>query len=36
MIDGDTIRVRLASEQVETVRYIGIDIPETREPGTPV
>ena len=36
VIDGDTIRVRLAGGAVETVRYIGVDTPETREPGTPV
>jgi micrococcal nuclease len=33
--DGDTIRVRLDSGRVERVRYIGIDTPETRKPGTP-
>jgi micrococcal nuclease len=36
VIDGDTIRVRLAGGAIETVRYIGVDTPETREPGTPV
>ena len=37
VIDGDTIRVRLdkPSEQ-RTVRYIGIDTPETVKPGAPV
>jgi micrococcal nuclease len=28
VVDGDTIRVRLASGRVERVRYIGIDTPE--------
>jgi micrococcal nuclease len=36
VVDGDTIRVRLASGQVETVRYIGVDTPETVQPNTPV
>jgi micrococcal nuclease len=31
VIDGDTIRVRLGGRE-ETVRYIGIDTPETRHP----
>ena len=35
VVDGDTIRVRLGGE-VERVRYIGIDTPETVKPGTPV
>jgi micrococcal nuclease len=34
-IDGDTIEVRLDGE-LEDVRYIGIDTPETVKPGTPV
>ena len=33
--DGDTIRVRLASGQVERVRYIGVDTPETDKPSAP-
>ena len=33
--DGDTIRVRLASGQVERVRYIGIDTPETEKSSAP-
>lgn len=35
VVDGDTIRVRIG-EREETVRYIGIDTPETKKPGTPV
>ena len=35
VVDGDTIRVRLAGG-TETVRYIGVDTPETKKPGTPV
>ncbi len=34
-VDGDTIEVRLDGE-VEDVRYIGVDTPETVKPGTPV
>jgi hypothetical protein len=34
--DGDTIRVRLANGRYERVRLIGIDTPETKDPGTPV
>ena len=34
VVDGDTIEVRLAGE-VEDVRYIGVDTPETVDPGTP-
>ena len=36
VIDGDTLKVRLASGASETVRLIGIDTPETRKPSTPV
>ncbi len=37
VVDGDTISVELdGSEDVESVRYIGIDTPETVKPGTPV
>ncbi len=36
VIDGDTLKVRLAGGQTITVRLIGIDTPETRKPGTPV
>ncbi len=35
VIDGDTIRVRLGG-QTCSVRYIGIDCPETHAPGHPV
>ena len=35
VVDGDTIRVR-SGGRVETVRYIGIDTPESVKPGTPV
>jgi micrococcal nuclease len=35
VVDGDTLKVRLGGE-VETVRLIGIDTPETRRPGAPV
>ena len=36
VIDGDTLKVRLATGQSATVRLIGIDTPETRKPGTAV
>lgn len=35
VVDGDTIHVRLGTTR-ERVRYIGVDTPETRKPGTPV
>jgi micrococcal nuclease len=35
VIDGDTIEVELGDE-VEDVRYIGVDTPETVKPGEPV
>lgn len=35
VVDGDTIKVHLGG-QVFTVRYIGIDSPETVDPGSPV
>jgi micrococcal nuclease len=35
VVDGDTVHVRLAGRD-ETVRYIGIDTPESVRPGTPV
>jgi micrococcal nuclease len=35
VVDGDTIEVRLDGE-VQDVRYIGLDTPETVKPGTPV
>ena len=34
-VDGDTIEVRLDGE-IEDVRYIGLDTPETVKPGVPV
>jgi endonuclease YncB( thermonuclease family) len=36
VIDGDTLKVKLASGQAVTVRLIGIDTPETVKPGTAV
>jgi micrococcal nuclease len=36
VLDGDTIGVRLANGRYERVRLIGIDTPETKDPGTPV
>ena len=36
VIDGDTLKVRMASGASESVRLIGIDTPETRKPDTPV
>jgi micrococcal nuclease len=36
VVDGDTIDVRMPDGDDETVRYIGIDTPETVKPGTPV
>jgi len=35
VVDGDTIEARIVG-QVEDVRLIGIDTPETVKPGTPV
>lgn len=35
VVDGDTVKVQLNNRQ-ETVRYIGIDTPESVKPGTPV
>jgi micrococcal nuclease len=35
VVDGDTIHVALDGQD-ETVRYIGIDTPESVKPGTPV
>ncbi len=35
VVDGDTIEVRLDGE-VEDVRYIGVDTPESVKPGSPV
>ena len=36
VVDGDTIDVRTPGDDEETVRYIGIDTPETVKPDTPV
>ena len=36
VVDGDTIKVRLANGGRETVRLVGIDTPESRKPNTPV
>ena len=35
IVDGDTIKVILGSRS-ETIRYIGIDTPETKHPNTPI
>ena len=35
IVDGDTIKVRLG-DRTETVRYLGVDTPETVKPNTPV
>ncbi len=35
VVDGDTIHVALGGRD-ETVRYIGVDTPETKKPGSPV
>jgi micrococcal nuclease len=35
IVDGDTIKVRLGDRN-ETVRYLGVDTPETVKPNTPV
>ena len=35
IVDGDTIEVRL-HDRTETVRYIGVDTPESVKPGVPV
>jgi len=37
VIDGDTVRIRLDDpHETRTVRYIGVDTPETVKPDTPV
>jgi micrococcal nuclease len=37
VVDGETVKVRLAGGRgTETVRYIGVDTPETVKPGEPV
>jgi micrococcal nuclease len=35
VVDGDTVKVRLAGRR-DTVRYIGVDTPETVKPGAAV
>jgi micrococcal nuclease len=35
VVDGDTVKVALGGRR-ESLRYIGIDTPESRRPGTPV
>lgn len=35
VVDGDTIKVRIAGRR-DTVRYIGMDTPESVRPGSPV
>lgn len=35
VVDGDTIKVRLPDGQLETVRFLGIDTPETVDPNRP-
>lgn len=35
VVDGDTVEARISGE-VEDVRYIGVDTPETVKPGEPV
>jgi micrococcal nuclease len=35
VVDGDTVKVALDGRR-ERVRYIGVDTPESRRPGTPV
>ena len=35
VVDGDTIEVSIAG-RADTIRYIGMDTPETHKPGTPV
>src|SRR2546423_11499296 len=35
VVDGDTVKVR-AGGRSDTVRYIGVDTPESKRPGTPV
>ena len=36
VVDGDTIKVDLGDGRPESVRYIGVDTPETVKPNTPV
>src|SRR5882757_10520931 len=34
-VDGDTIAVNM-NDKVETIRFVGVDTPETHKPNTPV
>ena len=36
VVDGDTLKVRVAGGDVKTVRLLGIDTPESKRPGAPV
>ena len=36
VVDGDTLKVRLSTGAIVSVRLIGIDTPETHQRGTPV
>ncbi len=36
VVDGDTLKVRLADGRRKTVRVLGIDTPETKKPDTPI
>jgi micrococcal nuclease len=36
VVDGDTIKVLLSPGRYDTVRYIGVDTPESVKPNTPV
>jgi micrococcal nuclease len=36
VVDGDTVKVLLEPGRYETVRYIGVDTPESVKPDTPV
>ena len=36
VVDGDTLKVRLADGRKQRVRLVGIDTPETKRPDTPV
>lgn len=35
-VDGDTVKVRYSDGRTDTVRFIGVDTPETHKRGTPV
>ncbi len=36
VVDGDTVKVRIGNRRPTTVRYIGVDTPESVKPGSPV